>query len=225
MIPDIRPILEDWENNLIDKTTDTELCKLYQKYGSDKKGIPPQPEHNFPNLYIKVFEPLKNKEVNIFELGLGTNNPNLPSNMTANGRPGASLYAMAEYFTKASIFGADIDTDILFNTDRIKTFYCDQRDPTVINAMWENDILRNKEMHVIIEDGLHTYDASYCFLVNSLNKLAPGGVYFGEDQIEYDDLVRLYTPKIDEIIEKYNLNCFKILQMNKCAIIVAQKNF
>ena len=225
MIPNILQLLLDWENNLIDKSSDTELCKLYQKYGSDKKGKPPQPEHNFPNLYIKIFEPLRDKEVNIFELGLGTNNPNLPSNMTADGKPGASLYAMEEYFSKASIFGADIDTDILFDTDRIKTFYCDQRDPDIINAMWENDTLRDKKMHVIIEDGLHTYEASYCFLVNSLNKLVPGGVYFGEDQIEYDDLVKLYEPKIDKLLKIYDLSCFKIIQMNKCAIIVAQKNY
>jgi hypothetical protein len=221
VIPDIQKIVNDWESNLIDKVTNTDLCQLYQKYGSDKKGIPPQPTHNFSNFYINIFEPLKYENINIFELGLGTNNVNIPSNMTASGKPGASLYALEEYFTQANIYGADIDKDILFNTNRINTFFCDQTNPEIITDMWNNNTLKEKKMDIIIEDGLHTFDASYCFLINSLNKLAAGGIYLGEDQDSYYH--ELFEPKIAFLKKAFNLSFFKLIQTNNCPLIVAQK--
>ena len=112
----------------------------------------------------------------MFELGLGTNNVNVTSNMGTNGRPGASLYGWSEFFPNSKIFGADIDKGILFNTDRIKTFYCDQTNPDII-----------------IEDGLHTYEANVCFLENSIHKLKVNGYYIVEDII-YSD-INLFNQK------------------------------
>ena len=42
------------------------------------------------------------------------------------GKPGASVRAFRDYFTKAKIFGADIDSEILFSEKRIKTYKVDQ---------------------------------------------------------------------------------------------------
>lgn len=224
-IPLLSEIVEKWNKNLIDKEKDTPLCKLYQKYGSDKKGIPPQPRHNFSNFYINFFEPFKDEEINIFELGLGTNNTSVPSNMGPNGKPGASLFALEEYFTNAKIYGADIDSNILFENQRIKTFYCDQTNTDIIKAMWNNRILQDKQMHFIIEDGLHTVEASYSFLINSLTKLAPGGVYFGEDQDTLSTINSFYADKIDIIKKEHNLAYFNFILTNSCPLIVAQKNY
>ena len=35
--------------------------------------------------------------------------------------------------------GADIDRDVLFTEDRIKTYYIDQRDPAAIEAFWQKN--------------------------------------------------------------------------------------
>lgn len=223
--PNLSYIVDQWNNNSIDKKVDTDLCRLYQKFGSDKKGIPPQPQHNFSNFYINFFEPQREKNINVFELGLGTNDTSLPSNMGSNGKPGASLLALEKYFTTANIYGADIDKKILFQTDRIKTYYCDQTDHNVIDAMWNNHDLRDKQMHFIIEDGLHTVEASYSFLIGSLNKLAPGGVYFGEDQDTLDIITTFYKDKIDDIKSKFDLLYFGFIMTNNCPLIVAQKNY
>ena len=48
------------------------------------------------------------------------------------GKPGASLRVWRDYFPNAIIYGADIDKDILFAEERIKTFYIDQLDPVAI---------------------------------------------------------------------------------------------
>ncbi len=88
--------------------------------------------HNYTTFYYSIFKDFNEKPLRLFELGLGTNNVNLPSNMGPQGKPGASLYGWREFFPNSEIFGADIDTDILFNADRIKTFYCDQTKPEII---------------------------------------------------------------------------------------------
>lgn len=123
---------------------------------------------------------MRYKPIRIFELGLGTNNINLPSNMGANGRPGASLYGWAEFFPNAKVFGADIDRDILFRTERIETFYCDQTSVSDIKTLWEHPSL-SENFDIIVEDGLHKFDANVCFLENSLHKVRSGGYYIVED--------------------------------------------
>ena len=108
---------------------------------------------------------------------------NVPSNMGPNGRPGASLYGWSEFFFNSDIFGADIDTEILFNTDKIKTFYCDQTNPHIIKYMWNEPKLQ-ENFDVIIEDGLHTFNANVCFFENSIHKLH---LFTFQTPIIYDD--------------------------------------
>lgn len=154
------------------------LCRLMDHYGSDKgpktKGTS---WHTYTVVYDSLFQHLIHSNINVFELGLGTNNPALPSNMGVNGRPGASLYGWRDYFQGAHIYGADIDRTILFNEDRITTVYCDQTDPQVIRSMW-NDL---PDMNIIVEDGLHTFEANVTFFENSIHKLRPNGIYVIED--------------------------------------------
>jgi hypothetical protein len=118
----------------------------------------------------------------VFELGLGTNNLDVPSNMGSDGSPGASLYGWSEFFPNSKVYGADIDDRILFNTDLIKTYYCDQTNPDIIKSMWNNPELQD-EFDIIIEDGLHEFSANVCFFENSIHKLKQNGFYIIEDII------------------------------------------
>lgn len=170
----------------IDPFTSTPLCEIMGRNKSDKgcKDIA-NSWHNYTTVYYDLFKDLQIKQLRIFELGLGTNNINLASNMGADGRPGASLYGWNEFFVNSKIFGADIDKDILFDTDTIKTFFCDQTDPIIIANMWGLSELDEK-FDIIIDDGLHTYDANVCFFENSIHKLAPGGYFIVEDIMKTD---------------------------------------
>ena len=96
----------------------TDLCNLFNKYGSDKAN-----QHTYSKYYYNIFKDIRNNNIRLFEVGIGTNNPDLPSSMGINGKPGASLYAWRDFFPNGNIFSADIDKDILFTDDRIKTFY------------------------------------------------------------------------------------------------------
>jgi len=154
----------------------TEVCRVVTYYGSDKgRG-----QHNYTTIYSALFWPLRDQPLRIFELGLGTIDPNLPSSMGRYGVPGASLRGWRKLFPHALVFGADIDRDILFEEDRIKTFYCDQRDPVAIRDLWSQPDLQSG-VDIIIDDGLHTFEGSTAFLDGSLKYLRPGGVYVIED--------------------------------------------
>jgi hypothetical protein len=165
-----------------DETQPTELCEIMGRNKSDKGHIDiTSSKHNFTTFYHHIFDSIKNNSLNIFELGLGTFYQDISSNMGPYGTPGASLYGWREYFKNATIYGADIDKRILFNTDRIKTFYCDQTDKDTIISMWNLPELSNITFDFILEDALHTFEANKCFFENSIHKLSKTGYYIIED--------------------------------------------
>lgn len=158
------------------KITDN-LTDLMNKYGSDKGSG----RHNYTLIYSKIFSKFKDKQINLFEVGLGTNYTDVASSMGPDGKPGASLKAWKDYFENSNIYGADIDKRILFEEERIKTFFVDQTDPQKIEELWDNKDLKDKDFDIIIDDGLHEIYANICFLKNSFHKLKLDGIYVIED--------------------------------------------
>jgi glycosyltransferase involved in cell wall biosynthesis len=153
----------------------TDLCHQMLLFGSDKSG----PFHNYTVLYDSLFSRFRNEELAVFELGLGTDKVGAPSSMGREGKPGASLRGWRAYFPRALIYGADIDADILFQEDRIRTFWTDQREPRAIRALWNK--LDDVVFDIIVDDGLHEAAANICFLMESIGRLKPGGIYVIED--------------------------------------------
>jgi hypothetical protein len=131
-------------------------------------------------VYSALFQGRWNQPLRVLELGLGSNNPDVPSNMGVFGVPGASHRGWRELFPNAAVYGADVDRRILFREDRIKTFYCDQSDRSSIRELWSQPDLQGGA-DIIIEDGLHTFEANVSFLEESLDHLCPGGIYVTED--------------------------------------------
>lgn len=195
----------------LDFSNPTELCIIMGSNKSDKGSAEIKKSwHNYTIVYNNLFKLFKDKPLRIFELGLGTNNVKILSNMGANGRPGASLFGWSQYFRNATIFGADIDTGCLFQTDRIKTYYCDQTNPDAINKMWSEPEL-NEPLDIIIEDGLHTYEANVCFFENSIHKLAANGIYVIEDIKTID--IKRFEIKIKEWKIKYTNLTFELMKL------------
>jgi len=76
----------------IDETT--ELCEIMERHGSDKSCKPTWVDyegHNYTRFYSQLFDDIRTDNINFFELGLGTNNTDIPCNMGRLGTPGASL--------------------------------------------------------------------------------------------------------------------------------------
>ena len=187
------------------------LNHLADKYGTDKGGSQtegnpyPWGSHAYCDYYENLFSHCRHTVKKVFELGLGTNNPALVSNMGIHAKVGASLKMWREYFPNAHIYGADIDKNILFNEERISTYYCDQTNENIISEMWRS--IGVSDFDLIIEDGLHTFDAQRIFFENSYRFLRKGGIYIIEDVLNNDlaswvsyfatqkhnvDIIRLY---------------------------------
>ena len=197
---------------LFNQLNSTILCEIMERNKSDKGSTNiKQCHHNYTTYYHYLFNSIRYDNILLFELGLGTNNINLIGNMGENGIPGSSLFGWSEYFPNGKIFGADIDKDILFKNDKITTFWCDQTDENIIKNMWDNQELKELEFDIIIEDGLHTFNANICFFENSIHKLKNGGYYIIED-INNSEMY-LFNDKIFEWKNKYENLEFTIINL------------
>lgn len=192
--------------NVIMNNEELILNYLCDKYGTDKGTNLPHdknglPMHNYTHVYAELFSGIKNKELIIFECGLGTNNINIESNMGVDGKPGASLRVWKEYFPHAHIYGADIDSDIIFQEDRISTGQMDQLSEKSINQFFNK--FNNFIPDIVIDDGLHTADAAISLLKNVLPRLALDGLYIVEDMFLEDvDAINNFLSLFDNIQTK-----------------------
>jgi hypothetical protein len=148
------------------------LKQILDRYGSDKAN-----NHDYHHLYGAILKNPLSVE-NIFEIGLGTNNTDIISNMGINGKPGASLRAFREYCPKAFIYGADVDKRILFEEERIKTFFVDQTNPLTFDSL-RTKIPNNFDL--VIDDGLHSPHANVASLEFGLKIIKVDGWVVVED--------------------------------------------
>jgi len=178
------------------------------KCGSDKGSY-----HNYTTIYYDYFNDISNNNLNIFELGLGTNYTDVASSMGPNGTPGASLYGWKEFFPNSNIYGADIDKRILFSDDRIKTYFCDQTNIQSINNLWNISDLINLEFDIIVDDGLHEFNANLTFFENSFYKLKKGGKYIIEDL--FPETIKNFEDIKEQLIIKHDILSFEVLNLVK----------
>ena len=161
------------------------LTEIMNRNGSDKGSG----HHNYTTYYSTLFENKRHDKLNILEFGIGTINKNIPSSMcgTPGGyTPGSSLRGWKEYFTNSHIYGCDIDTDILFQDERINTFFVDQTVPISLKVQ----ICDQKTMYdIMIDDGLHHFRTNLNVLKTIYSKLNKNGIYIIEDIVDFDPYI------------------------------------
>jgi hypothetical protein len=148
------------------------LKELFDQHGSDKGDT----YHRYHLLYGALLASTDASA--LLEIGLGTNNVNVVSNMTSYGKPGASLRAFRDYLPGAQIYGADVDRGILFSEERISTFFVDQTDLDSFSAL---GAAVPAEFDLIIDDGLHSPNANLATLAFGINRLKVNGYFLVED--------------------------------------------
>jgi cephalosporin hydroxylase len=172
---------------------ESRLRELFTKYGSDKDWVgnehPPYPwrPHKYADVYEMLFSAKRHGVRVVVECGIGTNNVDFPSNMTSSGRPGASLRAWRDFFPSAEIIGVDIDSRVLFSEERIRCYQVDQTDRISVERFWATTGI--EEADIIIDDGLHTFEAGSAFFQASISRLKIGGFYVIED-VQLQDFVK-----------------------------------
>ena len=131
------------------------LKQIAKKYKTTKKMM------GYINIYEKYLHELKNKKLNILEIGVES---------------GESLRMFSEYFKNSNIIGLDI-VDKNYNIKRTDIFCGDQTDHNILSKI----IKKYKSLDIIVDDGSHKNDD----IKNSFNYLFPklnfGGLYIIED--------------------------------------------
>jgi SAM-dependent methyltransferase len=159
----------------VSKRASDELKQLFNKYGSDKAAT-----HDYHFIYGAILSQRLSITA-VLEIGVGSNNEDVVSNMGSHGKPGASLRAFRDFLPNAQIYGADIDKRILFKDERILTFFVDQTNLESFDTLAENI---GNSFDLIIDDGLHSPNANIAVLIFALNRLKLGGCLIVEDTKE-----------------------------------------
>jgi hypothetical protein len=140
------------------------LVTLAQMFRTDKWG-----SHYYAQHYHKHFFPMRNREINLLEIGVGGYDHPL--------RGGASLRMWKTFFPKGNIFSIDIHDKSAIEEDRIRIFRGSQDDPAFLEKVLA-DIGR---VDIIIDDGSHMNR----HVIDSFNilfpRLAENGIYVVED--------------------------------------------
>ena len=137
-----------------------DLKELASKYDTDK-----QISGGYLDNYSKYFSSLKNKEVNLLELGVFK---------------GGSIKLWKEYFKQGKIVGLDLKLRDNFNEDRIITYEGQQEDINLLDKI--SNINAPNGFDIIIDDCSHFGDLtkiSFWHLFN--DHLKNGGGYVIED--------------------------------------------
>lgn len=140
------------------------LKALATVYGTDKWC-----GHWYAQHYETHFAPLRRKQLNILEIGIG--------GFKDPESGGRSLRMWRTYFPKSRIFGIDIHDKSLHNERRIKTFRGSQADESFL----EEVLKEIQRVDIIIDDGSHQNEhvlATFKFLFPRLNE---AGIYVIED--------------------------------------------
>lgn len=151
----------------------TPLCGLAFKYGSDKC---PQIKHHYTPFYYDFLFDIKEQIEKVLEIGVGGQSAMVWTNFKYT--TGASLYMWRDFFPNAQIYGADIDETAIFETDRIKTFLCDQSK--------REDLLHlisiiGTDIDLVIDDGSHKPEDQILSCITLMPVLKKDVIYVIED--------------------------------------------
>jgi len=146
--------LEPQFSKFQDESEVNRLNLLFTTYGSDKARL------GYSEIYQIIIASIHEKNqgatTTIIEIGIGSRNPRIPSNMGAFGIPEASLRAFRAFSDTVAVVGGDVDQAALFQEERITTFHVDQLSQDSLNQF----LTKSDPYDLFIDDGLHELDAN-----------------------------------------------------------------
>ena len=187
--------------------------------------------HGYSRFYHDIFYPIRNKELNIIEIG------------SFYGNASAALFF---YFKNSKIYGADINPDMFrYKSERIENLYVNS---SSISSIKNEIINRNIKFDIIIEDASHMLKDQIISLFYLFPILNNGG-YFIVEELDFPetredmrvnhhapDLKSILlsilkkkdfnSPYIDENTKKYfleNIKSIKIFKGNVNEIAIIKK--
>lgn len=149
----------------------SKYSQIFESFGSNKGGKWKHRNniirHFYADFYQEILEHIEVK--NLLEIGIGH----------SISSSGSSLRSWSKIFPNANIFGADIEKDVLFSEGNIKTFYLDQLNLDTFDEFKKK--INGVKFDVIIDDGLHTFEANTNVFNKLYELLDDNGVFVIED--------------------------------------------
>ena len=140
------------------------LIQLAKKYRTDKWG-----DHYYAQHYHKHFFPLRNREINVLEIGVGGYLHPL--------RGGGSLRMWKAFFSNGNIFAIDINDKSALADERIRIFQGSQEDSAFLRHV-ADEIGR---IDIVIDDGSHINSHVIETFKTLFPLMADEGIYVVED--------------------------------------------
>jgi len=189
------------DNLIIIDSTDcrTTLCNICARTGTDKSPFTMNNGHRHPYTtpYSLFFEPLKNKPIKFAEIGIFR---------------GASIVAWRTFFSRARIYGFDIDMEAMkYVRDlNLPGVYLDQMDATKTDSMesvFQRHMADGELFDVIIDDALHDVGQQAVTIRTCMSKLKQGGLLIIEDVFRNQDHAD-YLKVMEEVKELISFSTF-----------------
>ncbi len=169
---------------------ETELCKIAYKYGTDKCQ---RLKHSYTPFYYEMFKDRRQEIRKVLEVGIGSHRT---MRHVPNYVPGASLRMWREFFPNAQVYGADFDRDVIFEEERIKTYYCDETKTEDIVKLVEQT---GSDIDFVVDDASH-YSGNQLFLCQNLMPLLKEEVIYIIEDVAY-------SRKLMRALSQYNCEC------------------
>jgi cephalosporin hydroxylase len=141
-----------------------DLNHLARHYRTDKWG-----SHWYTQHYQRIFMPLKNRRMNLLEIGVG--------GYQNSGIGGESLRMWKAFFPKSRIVGIDLIDKTHFRQPRIDIRQCDQTDVEALKKL----SAEYGGFDIIIDDGSHLNEHVIATFQILFPLLRPNGIYTVED--------------------------------------------
>jgi len=176
------------------KANNLSLETLFIKFGSDKANYWDNKKnngHGYTKYYLKNLNKLKNKKLNILEIG---------------SYGGASAAAFSKFFSNSKVYCLDINiSNFKYTSKKINIFGADATKEKSYKDFLTKIHISNKKKYfdIIIDDGSHKLDDILNVLKFYFKHLKSNGFYIIEDYRlpnYFKHLNSLNEPKIDKII-------------------------
>ena len=192
---------------------DTPLCKLAEKYGTDKCA---KIKHPYTEFYFKLLSKKRKNVKKVLELGIGY--PEVMQHIK-NYKVGASLFMWRDFFPNAMIYGVDIVPKALLNTGRIQSFLCDQTDKNDLSKLIKTI---GKDIDLIIDDGSHKTNDQIFTCQNLLPLVDKNVIYIIEDVAQpqiVTNALKIFSCWVPSIKRKFRDDNLVVVRNKDVALI------
>ena len=202
--------------------SDTELCFLGKKHPTNKSPLNDKGHRSgFTGIYTLLFSNLRNKRINIAEIGIEKNN---------------STKIWRKYFQYSNIYAFEYDKKKIIKAkkDKLKRTYYIQTDVTKKESIKKSFGKAKCKFDIIIDDSTHIFNDQINIIEETYKFLKKDGILIIEDIYryvkDYDELN--YYKKLNHLekefndiffIESINFNNFNASWKNEKLLIFIKK--